>query len=57
MVELDNLVFAPPRRFLSCLLPPSAASLFAACLINWELVAVGITWHTATLPVSGMRLF
>lgn len=38
--------------FLACLSPPSAASLFAYCLINWERIAAGVTWRTWDLPVT-----
>ncbi|GBF94218.1 hypothetical protein Rsub_06488 [Raphidocelis subcapitata] len=38
--------------FWACLSPTSAASLFAAALVNWERLAEGITWRTLWLPVT-----
>jgi hypothetical protein len=44
--------YGGPSWYLACLLPPSAASLLAACLVNWERVAAGINWDTWDLPVA-----
>lgn len=60
------LLPSPPRSFLlpalrpfgglswhlACLSPPSAASLFAAALVNWERAAAGLTPATLWLPVT-----
>jgi len=35
----------------ACLMPPSAASIFAGALVNWELISAGVNSHTFTLPV------
>lgn len=43
--------------YMACLLPPSAASLLAACLVNWERVAAGINWDTWSLPVAQQSSF
>ncbi|KXZ53111.1 hypothetical protein GPECTOR_7g1001 [Gonium pectorale] len=43
--------------YAACLLPPSAASLFAAALVNWEKVAEGITPHTLWVPISSANSF
>ncbi len=45
------VVVVTARRFVSCALPPGAASLWAACLINWEMISRGLTWSTVHLPV------
>lgn len=37
--------------YVASLMPPSAASLFANALVNWERVADGVNWHTLSLPV------
>ncbi|KAF5833388.1 hypothetical protein DUNSADRAFT_10320 [Dunaliella salina] len=44
--------YGGPALYWACLTPPSAASLFAGCLINWELVSQGINWNTLWLPVT-----
>lgn len=38
--------------YLASLLPTSAASLFAAALVNWERVAAGVQANTLWLPVT-----
>lgn len=38
--------------YLASLSPTSAASLFAASLVNWERMAAGVRWHTLWLPVT-----
>lgn len=38
--------------FLAGLSPTSAASLFAAALVNWERLAAGVTLDTLWLPVA-----
>ncbi len=37
--------------WLACLLPPSAASMFANALVQWELISQGVNMHTLSLPV------
>lgn len=37
---------------LSCLLPPSAVSLFAHVLVQLESVSQGLTWATLSVPVT-----
>lgn len=44
--------YGGPSWFWACLSPPSAASLFAAALVNWERLAAGVTPHTLWLPVT-----
>ncbi len=44
-------------RYACCLLPPGAASLWAASLINWELISQGLTWRTARMPVRCMHVY
>ncbi|KAG2483446.1 hypothetical protein HYH03_017700 [Edaphochlamys debaryana] len=43
--------------YAACLAPPSAASLFANVLINWEMVAEGITLRTLWTPISSANGF
>lgn len=38
--------------YLASLSPTSAASLFAAALVNWERLAAGVQWNTLLLPVN-----
>jgi hypothetical protein len=38
--------------YIAGLSPTSAASLFAAALVNWERLAAGVNSHTMWLPVT-----
>ncbi len=43
--------------YIACLSPTSAASLFAAALVNWERLSAGVTRETLLLPVAQESAF
>ncbi|KAL4853959.1 ATP-binding cassette sub-family A member 3 [Chlorella vulgaris] len=44
--------YGGPGWALSCLLPPSAISLFASVLVKHEAVQQGLSWRTLAMPVT-----